>query len=620
MNSGDEAAGAHGTTTAFFMQLAIGKARMPTRPRRTALVPSDALRQLWPWAREQYYYGIGDSCAVVSPNASADEHTATGTAASFQGLYYPDSLLTLRSEPQLGPGQVGVVASELIPYGTCFVYGGQLVQYVEAGAKAEGAQPQPGKRGRPASRHVTGTAPEGSTRDAGYFCPADRTYEFGLSDSMSVLGGTIARAVNHRYGFSPFGNVQFTTVTLPASVQAIQPVKKKKVATRVVPPLDGGGDQRKRVKTVTTRRVSIPAEACSFVPFFLCTADIGQGEPVVAASYGEGYDSRLERHACASSLALTGDEAFVLRALEEARLPHVVTMSGTSTATSSQVAFDASVAQPAKRSSAVHRTVAVARHADTLRRGALVSPVYTADYRYAVDRGSIVAMRRWVVGGSPAEADRWRLLESTTPDLARAEFYPAVLDAGAPLPYSMYLFVVRSTSFPRDGRAGVEQRGVYEAPVSDWLVLLQPLPVVPHAEAPLLVGNGLEPPLGPRETLHRVTTAGAPVGRCVVSGALGLMLLDDLEYDLDAAAGYVRIHASWIHAVASGGSALYKASLGLGGSCSPGYAAAGLGPGADMERYYRTAPSHIPVRSGAVWPAVVGSYPSLTSDFAREGK
>jgi hypothetical protein len=554
----------------YFLKLMRGAVRVPTRPRRVGHVATSAAARLWPWRRgERYFYGVGENTASVAPSVPLQSNVCKeGDTAYFEGLYFPDSLLTMREEPELGSNQVGVVATERIPFGTAFVYGGQLVEYVDASSRVIAR----------AARTADGNMPMP-------FADGDRTYEFGISATVSILGGNVARCVNHRYNVAAFGNVQFLTVTLPTDVHT-KPTAGGTLGRRV-----RGPGPKKR-----TNDAAPIVSACNTVPVFLCSSDVVKGESVTATSYGEGYDAKLEREVCCGGRAFTGHEAFALRTLAP-------------TAPAQHLSVGSCCLHrfcEADRTAPITRQDQLFESTRALQMGVRwspVSPMYSADYRYGIDRGSVVAMRRWFVGTDPGEAELWDLMERSIPDLSAAAFIPSTAPPGHAEMYAVYLFVVRSSSPPRDTRSG---GSILKDCVSDWLLLLQPLPL--HNGPPAVSGDRANT----RKSRHRITSKGAQADQCVMCGALDVTVLDDLEYDVDPSAAYITVHDSWHIAAARAAAEFIRRHMPSVLRCD---ATSHGNPGAWLCEHLRRDPSRIAPLCGAAWPRIVGPLPTENCDF-----
>jgi hypothetical protein len=300
----------------------------------------------WPPALP-YYHGVGR------------RHASDAAEGAF-----PFTLVDLDAAPELGEGQKGVVASLWIPYGTCLLYCGPSV----ATRKVEKLVTKRLLIGQTHScdpANGDGHDGIGEEEEEDLSFAMDDTYALGLGRHGVCFGQGLTRYINHRYNTARFGNVELCSVMLSvpsefgAGAHRGSPPKTGVAATTHLssdPSLtdnenhqlrtsvrkqqgrrSGGGSGRGGVNVIVEgtsaafppppqrgKRKAQPQhrrpprfylEEKSFfvtVPFFLATTDIPPGASLLAWTYGEDYDARLERHAVADGHIVPYADAAVL--------------------------------------------------------------------------------------------------------------------------------------------------------------------------------------------------------------------------------------------------------------------------------------------------------------------
>ncbi|KAK7202091.1 hypothetical protein NESM_000277800 [Novymonas esmeraldas] len=349
------------------------------------------VRRFVAWPSElAYYHGVGR------------RHASPTAAAAF-----PCTLVDVRAAPELGEGQLGIVATAWLPYGTCLLYCGPSV----ATRQVERLVRERGRRRGDGAGEADAAMAE-AEEDLSF--ASDDTYALGLGRHGVCFGQGLTRYINHRYNTSRFGNVELCSVMLSvpsefaptatapannthdgtsttaadgvavdtseaaaaaaaaAAAVARRPHRRRRdaavrreAAASVVTELSGGGAvlPRQRRRPARRRAPQVFLEERSVfvtIPFFLVTTDVPPGTPLLAWTYGEDYDAKLERHAVADGhLVPYADAALLNRRL----------------------------AQP---------TAAAAAAAARLQR-------YTGDYRFALGVGDVVWRRRPIRIGPAAD-------------------------------------------------------------------------------------------------------------------------------------------------------------------------------------------------------------------------
>ena len=155
---------------------------------------------------------------------------------------FPYNLLGI--EPcVLGNGNRRVVASHPIPSSTCFLYGGPVVECDDENNNPERS-----------------------------LIAREDTYSFSLGPQQYVKGQSVTRYINHKYNFDRFGNIAFSTFVLPRR-----------------------GMHSKRRRHPECHECSVT------IPFLITIRDVAPGEQLLASTYGDEYDARLERQVFCSS-------------------------------------------------------------------------------------------------------------------------------------------------------------------------------------------------------------------------------------------------------------------------------------------------------------------------------
>lgn len=270
--------------------------------------------------------GVKDFSALWPPHTSFYH----GPGARFQcrvpQASYPFTLVELRQCAELGEKELGVVAAAPIPYATCFLYAGPLATtaQVEAwgqtpGGSAKGsAGPSPVEAAKPPKERkkeeeweeeeeedmfsddtyvlalLEGSANGRHRKQARKRPPTHRGEEAKKKEEKEVMcfGQGISRYINHRYNLSPFGNVELCAISF--SMRAVHLAKH---------PFSHFASSPSPLSSVP-HLVSIP--------FFMTTTDIAPGQPVLAVTYGEDYDAKLERFAVAQDTLVPYMDAGVL--------------------------------------------------------------------------------------------------------------------------------------------------------------------------------------------------------------------------------------------------------------------------------------------------------------------
>ena len=238
------------------------------------------LSSMWP-SDVDYYYGLGE------------RHKSSPQKAR---LFYPDTLLQLQVCPELsGAGYAGgqkpqleVVARCDIPYGTCFAYGGEVIdaaaQQPAPGSQDESVAPRRKRPRKETPENQEPLAPD--TPFQGAYWEGKGQYELSLSADCSVIGHSITRYINHRYNFAPFGNMQFLCITLVTEKAGGKDGSEKKPR----------GKSARSGRFAGTRFFDENDRSTKVVPCLIATRDIYAGEKVLACSYGCDFDAVLERN------------------------------------------------------------------------------------------------------------------------------------------------------------------------------------------------------------------------------------------------------------------------------------------------------------------------------------
>ncbi|RNF07185.1 hypothetical protein TraAM80_03557 [Trypanosoma rangeli] len=172
----------------------------------------------------------------------------------------------------------------------------------------------------------------------------DATYALGLGQHGICFGQGLMRYANHRYNISRFGNVELCSVILSVTSEFSSLVaelerrrsstsrkrrgkprnslrRRSNKSTSIINGKRGDdvmGAKRRRYRPLVGRRIFLE-EHSHFVtvPFFIATTDIEEGQQLLAWTYGEEYDARLERQVvCDGNLVPYADAAVL-----DARVP-----------------------------------------------------------------------------------------------------------------------------------------------------------------------------------------------------------------------------------------------------------------------------------------------------------
>lgn len=242
---------------------------------------------LWP-SHLSYYHSHGRRGMGCVPQAS-----------------FPFTLLELKHCHEIGRGELGVYAAAAIPYGTCFLYGGPIATTSQIENWMAKHHPLRSPAGKRASNTKTPTHTKEKTgeeeeeEEGEPF--AEDTYALALGEGNHegmCFGQGLARYINHRYNLSPFGNVELCSLSLSMlhvryDQYPYSNLAKENTTTTVS---RSGTSTRRGGHASSTSSRSQPIS----IPFFMATTDITPGSQLLAWTYGEDYDARLER------LAITG--------------------------------------------------------------------------------------------------------------------------------------------------------------------------------------------------------------------------------------------------------------------------------------------------------------------------
>ncbi|CAD2220268.1 hypothetical protein AGDE_12245 [Angomonas deanei] len=224
----------------------------------------------WP-AGLSYFHGIGD------------RHASNTAEASF-----PFTLVRLDGTPELGPNDLGVTALYPIPYATCFIYAGPSITTKKVQLLAQKAN-----------------SSDQLLEEEDLSFARDDTYALGLGKHAVCFGQGLARYINHRYNLSRYGNVELCSVMLTVQNDLFEEAQPKKQSKR-----------RKHDRYRKNRSSKFLEEHSRNVtiPFFITTTDITEGEQLLAWTYGEDYDAKLEREVVADGYLVPYADASLLNA------------------------------------------------------------------------------------------------------------------------------------------------------------------------------------------------------------------------------------------------------------------------------------------------------------------
>ncbi|KEG13786.1 hypothetical protein DQ04_00791160 [Trypanosoma grayi] len=277
---------------------------------------------MWPEGLA-FYHGVGSRHAGMEPVVG-----------------FPFTLLDLAEATMIGEGEKGLFAAHPVPYATCFLYSGPVVATKVVEARREciavgGTSLVADITCTTSGTNTTTTnttsasAPSAGSVSTDEILTSDisiddATYALGLGRHGLCFGQGLMRYANHRYNLSNFGNVELCSVMLSVTSEfsslAAELERRRNGATRArkrtkrrgAPrrrpdkscPLDartGDNDavvfvKKRRYRPLVGRRIFLE-EHSHFVtiPFFIATTDIEVGQQLLAWTYGEEYDARLER-------------------------------------------------------------------------------------------------------------------------------------------------------------------------------------------------------------------------------------------------------------------------------------------------------------------------------------
>ncbi|EKF30279.1 hypothetical protein MOQ_005915 [Trypanosoma cruzi marinkellei] len=304
---------------------------------------------MWPEGLA-FFHGVGS------------RHAGTEPVAGF-----PFTLLELAEAREIGKGEKGLFAAHPVPYATCFLYAGPAVATKVVEEKRVGAAVKNGNTSNsntpavavaPASSDInnssttTTTCPDNLNTDninSGSIDDEDddmlneipihdATYALGLGRHGMCFGQGLMRYANHRYNISKFGNVELCSVMLSVTSEFSsltaelerrrnsalrrrrnpggalgQKPKNSNLISKAKQGVKAMGAKKRRHRSLTGRRIFLE-EHSHFVtiPFFIATTDIVEGQQLLAWTYGEEYDARLERQVVCDGNLVPYADAVVL--------------------------------------------------------------------------------------------------------------------------------------------------------------------------------------------------------------------------------------------------------------------------------------------------------------------
>ncbi|KAH9601464.1 hypothetical protein LSM04_002231 [Trypanosoma melophagium] len=289
-----------------------------------------------------FYHGVGARHAGTEPLAG-----------------FPFTLLDLAPATAIGEGEKGLFAAHPVPYATCFLYCGPAVatKVVEArrqrlavgcddiasSALAKGSNSSSSLSTATNTTTITNSV-SNSKNEGDELVPEDisvddATYALGLGRHGLCFGQGLMRYANHRYNLSNYGNVELCSVMLSVTsefsplaaalekrrnggTRAKRKTRKALPQRKLEKPQKLGNTEsknrglivkKKRYKPLAGRRVFLE-EHSHFVtiPFFIATTDIEEGQQLLAWTYGDEYDARLERYAVCDGSIVPYTHAVVL--------------------------------------------------------------------------------------------------------------------------------------------------------------------------------------------------------------------------------------------------------------------------------------------------------------------
>ncbi|ESL08954.1 hypothetical protein TRSC58_03333 [Trypanosoma rangeli SC58] len=312
---------------------------------------------MWPEGLP-FFHGVGSRHAGAHPVAG-----------------FPFTLLDLTETREIGEGQKGLFAAHPVPYATCFLYCGPAVATKVVEERRVSAEVKSGTvttttttnsndattiasaSSVPASNFTTTASCDNMTTNNTNNSSSDNedklwsgipihdvTYALGLGRHGICFGQGLMRYANHRYNISRFGNVELCSVMLSVTSEfssltaELERRRNFILQRRRVKPKDAlrrgsnkstlilngkrgdevMGAKRRRHHLSVERRIFLE-EHSHFVtlPFFIATTDIEEGQQLLAWTYGEEYDARLERQVvCDGNLVPYADAAVL-----DARVP-----------------------------------------------------------------------------------------------------------------------------------------------------------------------------------------------------------------------------------------------------------------------------------------------------------
>lgn len=173
----------------------------------------------------------------------------------------------------------------------------------------------------------------------------DDTYALALledgrtKDEVMCFGQGLARYINHRYNLCPYGNVELCSISLSvlyAHLTAPPACPFTKTQTCLPSP---SPPHSTLTTTENSSRMSssssLPRPHLISIPFFMTTKDIPCSSQLLAVTYGEDYDAKLERLAVASQHLVPYMDAAVLNCRCRPSPKKICFPSSTSTLSSS---------------------------------------------------------------------------------------------------------------------------------------------------------------------------------------------------------------------------------------------------------------------------------------------
>ncbi|TPP43034.1 hypothetical protein CGC20_9515 [Leishmania donovani] len=279
----------------------------------------------WP-AHLAYYHGVGR------------RHASHVAEAAF-----PFTLVSLAPAPELGDNQKGVVASAWLPYGTCLLYCGPAV----ATRKVERLVSERALRGDNAGltryiNHRYNASRFGNVELCSVILSVPSEFASAQGTAAAPAGGPEElKSAGERVITKSAGVDASPSLTAEERVQVVRaatakrPYHRRRVqrAKKGPPPpvAVASGAAAVPAAAVDDRLAALYAKPkrrpprrrapCLFleersffvtVPFFLATTDIPPGTSLLAWTYGEDYDAKLERQAVAEGHVVPYADAVLL--------------------------------------------------------------------------------------------------------------------------------------------------------------------------------------------------------------------------------------------------------------------------------------------------------------------